>query len=90
MAILRRFAFDHPELKDDKGSSKAADRESQADEDNDDDNEAQPPARKKARISKPSGGRIEDFWGQVDEYFRIEMKKRGTSLTGAQWKPYID
>ncbi|KAJ7157733.1 hypothetical protein C8R46DRAFT_412565 [Mycena filopes] len=84
IAILHRFAFDHPGLKPEPASSSAAVEE-----------EDTPPPAKKVRTSKKGvqGGRIaagEDFWGQVDEYFRNEIQIRGKSLTGPKWKSYID
>ncbi|KAJ7705149.1 hypothetical protein B0H16DRAFT_1827563 [Mycena metata] len=84
IALLRRFAFDHPGLKPEPAASSAAA----------DDDDTRP--TKKARTSKKgaqAGGRIaagEDFWGQVDEYFRNEIKTRGKNLTGSKWKSYID
>ncbi|KAJ7823423.1 hypothetical protein B0H14DRAFT_3730245, partial [Mycena olivaceomarginata] len=44
-------------------------------------------------IGAQGGGCIatgEDFWGQVDEYFRNEIKTRGKSLIGPKWKLYVD
>ncbi|KAJ7483663.1 hypothetical protein FB451DRAFT_1555558 [Mycena latifolia] len=39
------------------------------------------------------GGKVakgENFWGQIDEWFKREVAVRGLSLTGAQWKTYVD
>ncbi|KAJ7824324.1 hypothetical protein B0H14DRAFT_2597338 [Mycena olivaceomarginata] len=32
----------------------------------------------------------EDFWGQVDKYFRTEIKTLGKSLIGPKWKSYVN
>ncbi|KAJ6489504.1 hypothetical protein C8R47DRAFT_977840 [Mycena vitilis] len=51
------------------------------------------PASRPRGAKAKSGGRIpkgEDFWGQVDIFFKGELKTRGTNLTGLKWKPYID
>ncbi|KAK6992395.1 hypothetical protein R3P38DRAFT_2570471 [Favolaschia claudopus] len=83
LALLRRFAFDNPDLASAPASAPAS----------------TPTPRKRARVpagkgkNKPRGGRIaagEDFWGRVDEFFRKEVEDRGTNLTGPKWKPYID
>lgn len=76
----RRFAFDHPGTKPQPASPGVAA-----------DDEDTPRPAKKPRKAKGAqgGGRIatgEDFWGQVDEYFRTEIKTRGKSLIGPKWK----
>ncbi|KAJ7770347.1 hypothetical protein B0H14DRAFT_3590740 [Mycena olivaceomarginata] len=84
IALLRRFAFDHPGTKPEPASPGVAA-----------DDEDTPRPAKKPRKAKGAqgGGRIatgEDFWGQVDEYFRTEIKTRGKSLIGPKWKSYVD
>ncbi|KAJ7135129.1 hypothetical protein C8R46DRAFT_1325924 [Mycena filopes] len=82
VAILRRFAFDHPDLKAESPTTPEGDE-----------NDAPPPTKKARKTKGQSGGRIpagEDFWGQVDVYFRKELEHRGKTLTGPKWKPYID
>ncbi|KAJ7869104.1 hypothetical protein B0H14DRAFT_3440801 [Mycena olivaceomarginata] len=80
IALLRCFAFDHPGTKPEPASLGVAA-----------DDEDTPRPAKKPRKAKGAqgGGRIatgEDFWGQVDEYFRTEIKTHGKSLIGPKWK----
>ncbi|KAJ7706641.1 hypothetical protein B0H14DRAFT_3026101 [Mycena olivaceomarginata] len=43
------------------------------------------PAKKAGKVAKG-----ENFWGRVDEWFKVEMAERGSSLTGPKWKSYVD
>ncbi|KAJ7924100.1 hypothetical protein B0H13DRAFT_2581153 [Mycena leptocephala] len=78
--LLRRFAFDHPDLLwfDEPMEE--------------DDSESSSPPQKRKRTAK-QGGRIpagKDFWSMVDIYLKDEVAKRGRSFKDARWKPYID
>ncbi|KAF7378432.1 hypothetical protein MSAN_00270000 [Mycena sanguinolenta] len=76
--LLRRFAFDHPEL--------LWTDEAEGDED------SESPSKKRKATAK-QGGRVaagQDFWSKVDAYFKKEIEKRGRSFKDARWKPYID
>ncbi|KAJ7753156.1 hypothetical protein B0H14DRAFT_2635652 [Mycena olivaceomarginata] len=80
IALLRRFTFDHPGTKPEPALPGVAA----------DDKDTPRPAKKPWKaIGAQGGGCIatgEDFWGQVDEYFRNEIKTRGKSLIGPKWK----
>ncbi|KAF8180487.1 hypothetical protein K438DRAFT_1976680 [Mycena galopus ATCC 62051] len=80
-ALLRRFAFDHPDLL-------------WVDEVADGDSEMSPsPPAKKRKAAQKQGDRIpagQDFWGMVDVYFKREIANRGRSFKDVRWKPYID
>lgn len=46
----------------------------------------------KKRKAKTAGGRIpkgEDFWGQVDLFFKKGVAARGRNLAGSQWKECV-
>ncbi|CAK5277164.1 unnamed protein product [Mycena citricolor] len=77
VALLRRFVFDHPTL------SKSP-KESEEDEDQDPEEIEERP-KKRGRTTKGA-----DFWGQVEEWFKAEISKRGSSFTTPAWKEYID
>ncbi|KAJ7751600.1 hypothetical protein B0H16DRAFT_1723955 [Mycena metata] len=86
VVILRRFAYDHPNL---QGSSDEVSADRGADDDED---ENTPPAAKRRKTNRV-GGRIaagHDFWGALDAYFRKEIGVRGKSFTAPKWKRYID
>ncbi|KAJ7659055.1 hypothetical protein DFH06DRAFT_905712, partial [Mycena polygramma] len=92
-AILRRFAFDNPHLN--PPEPVPAPVEEEDDEDGENDGRPQKrtrPASRPRGAKAKSGGRIpkgEDFWGQVDIFFKGELKTRGTNLTGLKWKPCV-
>ncbi|CAK5266200.1 unnamed protein product [Mycena citricolor] len=77
VALLRRFVFDHPTL------SKTP-KESEDEEDQDFEEIEERP-KKRGRTTKGA-----DFWGQVEEWFKAEISKRGSSFTTPAWKEYID
>ncbi|KAK7034382.1 hypothetical protein R3P38DRAFT_2519170 [Favolaschia claudopus] len=77
-ALLRRFAFDHPEP---LWTDETEEPES-----------SNPPTKKRKTTAK-QGGRVaagEDFWGKVDVYFKEQIELRGRNFKDTRWKPYID
>ncbi|KAK7006458.1 hypothetical protein R3P38DRAFT_3602654 [Favolaschia claudopus] len=80
-ALLRRFAFDNPDL---LWTDEA---------DGEDDSESSHPPAKKRKTTAKQGGRIAagaDFWGKVDIHFKDQVALRGRNFKDARWKPYID
>ncbi|KAJ7145020.1 hypothetical protein C8R46DRAFT_1045717 [Mycena filopes] len=86
VAILRRFAFDHPKLQGSKDPVVPARREDSDDSDVDEETDPRP-----AKVRKTNGGgKIaggKDFWGGVDIFFRHEISVRGKNFTAPK---YID
>ncbi|KAJ6503840.1 hypothetical protein C8R45DRAFT_1185850 [Mycena sanguinolenta] len=80
-ALLRRFAFDHPAL---LGVGEVVE-----DDDRDDDAASSPPKKRK----RTQGGRVakgQDFWSQVDAYFKEEVTRRGRNFKDLKWKTYVE
>lgn len=79
----RKFAFDNPTLLG------IMEPESDTEDALDAGGIANHTAKKRKRMV---GGRIakgEDFWGQVDTYFRKEIAGRGRNLVGSGWKECV-
>ncbi|CAK5270761.1 unnamed protein product [Mycena citricolor] len=77
VALLRHFVFDHPTL-----SKTPKESEDEGDQDFE---EIEERPKKRGRTTKGA-----DFWGQVEEWFKAEISKRGSSFTTPAWKEYID
>ncbi|KZP26848.1 hypothetical protein FIBSPDRAFT_854555 [Athelia psychrophila] len=84
LAILRRFAYEHPDLLDrvedtedpspDEGATAASTTS------------AEPPTKKRKLGRTPKG---EDFWSQVDQWFEARKLQWGNSWGTPGWKAYI-
>lgn len=81
VSLQRKFAFDNPNL---LGVS-------EVESDTDDVPGDTARVLKKRKVGTV-GGRIpkgEDFWGQVDAFFRKEVGAHGKNLAGPGWKSYV-
>ncbi|KAK7027824.1 hypothetical protein R3P38DRAFT_2940391 [Favolaschia claudopus] len=85
--LLRRFVFDNPTLITAAGAEEE-DTEEPEDSDLDYEEAEGRRSRKKAKTGKiPKSA---SFWGGVDRWFKEEVDKRGSTLTGSKWKSYVD
>jgi hypothetical protein len=83
----RRFVFDHPTLKASPAEEETPDSDMEYDEAEDTRLRKKPkkmPAKKAGKVAKG-----ENFWGRVNEWFKVKVAERGSSLTGPRWKRYV-
>ncbi|KAF8164205.1 hypothetical protein BJ912DRAFT_935109 [Pholiota molesta] len=83
--ILRRFCIEHQDLLG-VDTQELEDSESSI---GSDDIEPLPPA-KRQRVLKGRIAEGEDFWSQVDAWFKDAMKARGDNFSSEAWRSYIE
>ncbi|CDO76179.1 hypothetical protein BN946_scf185037.g2 [Trametes cinnabarina] len=98
IALLRRFAIDHPLLRGAAEKEDAVDDDGVAGEDGSvshttaEDPEGGPPLKKqkasRATGKRPSKG--DDFWSQVDAWFAEKVAAMGPRLMAPSWRGLID
>ena len=90
--------MDNLDLKPSLSELSSPDSEQDGNSDVDGEEKSLEPAHKRRRnaqdvsIEAPGrGGHVptgKDFWSRVDSWFKDEIKKRGSDLTGHRWKLY--